>query len=95
MPLVLGYRWEVCLAKLPCHRCWPRVKLPLPRGRLAFRIQRVDCAPGALDSDIAVNSAFGFCDLLFDSAQAASSPNMGVLEVSPTAVSQPDASGGG
>ena len=49
----------------------------------------------ALDCDIAVNSAFGFRYLLADSAQAASSPNMGVLEVSPTAVSQPDASGGG
>ena len=49
----------------------------------------------ALDSDIVVNSAFGFCYLLADSAQAASSPFMGVLEVGPTAVSQPDASGGG
>ena len=48
----------------------------------------------ALDCDIAVNSAFGFCDLLFDSAQAASSPIMGELEVGPTAMSQPDASVG-
>ena len=33
----------------------------------------------ALDCDIAVNSAFGFCDLLFDSAQAAPSPVVRVL----------------
>ena len=47
----------------------------------------------ALDSDIVVNSAFGFRYLLADSVQAASSPFMGVLEVGPTAVSQPDAIG--
>ena len=35
----------------------------------------------ALNGDFAVNSAFGFCDLLFDSAQAASGPIIGVLEV--------------
>ena len=48
-----------------------------------------------VDSDIAVNSAFGFRYLFADSAQAASSPVVGVLEVGPTAMSQPDASGGG
>ena len=31
----------------------------------------------ALNGDFAVNSAFGFCDLLFDSAQAASGPIIG------------------
>ena len=35
----------------------------------------------ALNGDFAVNSAFGFCDLLFDCAQAASGPIIGVLEV--------------
>ena len=35
----------------------------------------------ALNGDFAVNSTFGFCDLLFDSAQAASGPIIGVLEV--------------
>ena len=60
---------------------------------LLVRGGKIDIAV-ALDSDIAVNSAFGFRYLLADSAQGASSPIMGVLEVSPTAVSQPDASGG-
>ena len=47
---------------------------------LLVRGGKIDIAV-ALDCDIAVNSAFSFCDLLFDSAQAASGPIMGVLEV--------------
>ena len=35
----------------------------------------------ALNGDFAVNSAFGFCDLRFVSAQAVSGPIIGVLEV--------------
>ena len=47
---------------------------------LRVRGGKIDIAV-ALDCDIAVNSAFGFCDLLFDSTQAAPSPIVGVLEV--------------
>ena len=47
---------------------------------LLVRGGKIDIAV-ALDGDIAVNSAFGFCELLFDSVQTASSPIMGVLEV--------------
>ena len=35
----------------------------------------------ALNGDIAVNGTFGFCYLLFDSAQPATSPIAGVLTV--------------
>ena len=45
---------------------------------LLVRGGKIDIAV-ALDSDIAVNSPFSFCDLLFDSAQAAPSPIVGVL----------------
>ena len=47
---------------------------------LLVRGGKIDIAV-ALNGDIAVNSAFGFCDLLFDSAQAAFGPIKGVLEV--------------